>query len=69
VWVPVADEAGVLGALLQRGWVLAPGAPYRLGAAAPAVRVTIATLSPPEAERLSVDLADALAPARWARSG
>lgn len=69
VWIPVQDEAGVLGALLQRGWVVAPGAPYRLGASGPAVRVTIATLSQPEADALAGDLAEALAPARWARSG
>ncbi len=35
VWVPVGDEAAVVGALLQRGWVVAPGAPYRLPASAP----------------------------------
>src|ERR1700676_1815947 len=28
VWVPVEDEAGVAGALLAQGWVVAPGAPY-----------------------------------------
>jgi DNA-binding transcriptional MocR family regulator len=69
VWIPVADEAGVVGALLQRGWVLAPGAPYRLGPGAPGVRATIATLAEPEARRLADDLAAVLAPARWARSG
>ena len=35
VWVPVDDEAGVVGALLQRGWVVAPGAPYRLAGSSP----------------------------------
>jgi DNA-binding transcriptional MocR family regulator len=69
VWVPVADEAGVVGALLARGWVVAPGAPYRLSPSPPAVRVTIATLTAPEAERLASDLAEAIAPARSARSG
>ena len=69
VWVPVTDETGVVGALLQRGWVVAPGAPYRLAPSPPAVRVTIATLTAPEAERLAADLAEAIAPARWARSG
>jgi DNA-binding transcriptional MocR family regulator len=69
VWVPVADETGVVGALLQRGWVVAPGAPYRLAPSAPAVRVTIATLTAPEAERLAADLAEAIAPARAVRSG
>jgi DNA-binding transcriptional MocR family regulator len=69
VWVPVGEETGVVGAMLQRGWVLAPGAPYRLGNASPAVRVTIATLSPADAPRLAADLADVLAPARSSRSG
>jgi DNA-binding transcriptional MocR family regulator len=69
VWVPVAEEAGAIGALLQRGWVLAPGAPYRLAGAAPAVRVTIATLTEREAARLAADLADVLAPARASRAG
>jgi DNA-binding transcriptional MocR family regulator len=69
VWVPVEDETGVVGALLQRGWVLAPGAPYRLVGSPPAIRVTTATLSGPEAGRLAGDLADVLAPARSIRSG
>ena len=69
VWIGVDDETGVIGALLQRGWVLAPGAPFRLAASPPAVRVTTATLSEREAERLAADLADALAPARASRAG
>jgi DNA-binding transcriptional MocR family regulator len=69
VWIPVHDEAGVLGALLARGWVVAPGAPYRLGPQPSAVRVTIATLAEREAERLAADLAQAIAPEGWARSG
>jgi DNA-binding transcriptional MocR family regulator len=69
VWVPVGDEAGVMGALLARGWVVAPGAPYRLGAEPSAVRVTIATLEPEEGERLADDLEAVLAPRAWARSG
>ena len=32
VWVEVPEEAAVMGGLLQRGWVVAPGARYRLGA-------------------------------------
>lgn len=68
VWVAVPEEAGAIAALLQRGWVLAPGAPYRLGGA-PAVRVTIATLEADEAARLAGDLAEALAPSGASRSG
>jgi hypothetical protein len=65
----VSDEAGVVGSLLQRGWVVAPGAPYRLGAHPSAVRVTTATLTAEEAERLSADIADVTAPAAWSRTG
>jgi len=69
VWVPVDDETGVVGALLQRGWVVAPGAPYRLSDSSPAIRVTVATLREPEAARLASDLAGVLASARSSRSG
>jgi len=69
VWVPVPDEAGTMGALMQRGWVVAPGAPYRLAGGPPAIRVTTATLTVHEAERLAVDIADVLAPSGFSRSG
>jgi DNA-binding transcriptional MocR family regulator len=69
VWVPVEDETGVVGALAARGWVVAPGAPFRLAGSAPAIRVTIATLAENECERLASDLADVCAPARAARTG
>jgi DNA-binding transcriptional MocR family regulator len=69
VWVPVGEEAATITALAQRGWVLAPGAPYRLAGAAPAVRVTTATLAPDEAQRLAQELAQVLAPTQLSRSG
>jgi DNA-binding transcriptional MocR family regulator len=69
VWLPVEDETGVVGALLQRGWVVAPGAPFRLAGSPAAIRVTIATLGEQEAARLAADLADALAPTRAGRAG
>jgi DNA-binding transcriptional MocR family regulator len=69
VWVPVEDETGVVGALSERGWVVAPGAPYRPAASRPAIRITIATLAEAEAERLACDLAEICAPARAARAG
>ncbi len=68
-WIPVQDEAGAVSALMQRGWVLAPGAPYRLAGSAPAVRVTTATLHEHEAPRLAHDLAEILAPSSFSRSG
>lgn len=69
VWIPVPDEAAAVAALLQRGWALAPGAPYRLPGADPAVRATTATLTAPEAERLAADIAGVLAPSVLSRAG
>lgn len=69
VWVPVEDETGVVGALAARGWVVAPGAPFRLASSPPAIRITIATLGEHECEQLADDLADVCAPARAARTG
>jgi DNA-binding transcriptional MocR family regulator len=69
VWIPVPEEAHAVGALLQRGWVLAPGAAYRLGGSQPGIRATTATLTPPDAAQFAADLADVLAPAHASRSG
>ncbi len=69
VWVPVDDEAAVVAALMQRGWVIASGAPYRLGASPPAIRITTATLEDTEAPRLAGDLAEVLASVGASRSG
>jgi DNA-binding transcriptional MocR family regulator len=69
VWIPVDEEAGVVGALMQRGWVVAPGVPYRLPGSRPGIRVTTATLTEPEGARLAADLAELLAPGGFTRSG
>jgi aspartate/methionine/tyrosine aminotransferase len=69
VWIPVGDETGAMGALLQRGWVVAPGGPFRLSGAPPAIRVTTATLREPDARRLAGDLADVLSQTGASRSG
>ncbi len=69
VWVHVEEEAAVVGALMQRGWVVASGAPYRLAGSSPAIRVTSATVSQAEAECLAADLAAVLAPKASSRSG
>jgi len=69
VWIPVHEEAATVGALIQRGWVVAPGAAYRLPGSQPGVRVTTATLSEHEAHRLADDLAGILAPSALSRSG
>jgi DNA-binding transcriptional MocR family regulator len=69
VWIPVQEEAGAIAALLQRGWVLAPGAAYRLAGGPRGIRVTTATLTEAEAARLAGDVADVLAPALAGRGG
>jgi len=60
----------VIGALLQRGWVLAPGAPHRLAGSERGVRVTIATLDDEEeARRLATDIGEVLDAGAPSRSG
>jgi len=69
VWIPVAEEAVAFAALLQRGFLVAAGAPYRLTSSQPAIRVTIATLTDDESERLACELARVLATSATSRSG
>jgi DNA-binding transcriptional MocR family regulator len=59
VWLPVADESGLTSALLERGWAVAPGERFRI-ASPPGIRIGVADLSDPEAERLAADVADCL---------
>ena len=59
VWVPVADEPAVTGALLERGWAVAPGERFRM-TSPPAIRVGTGTLTREEAVRLAADIAGAL---------
>lgn len=65
VWIPVSHENATVQALLQRGWAVKAGEPYRI-ATAPAIRVTIATLEPADAARFAEDLASVIAPTRRA---
>jgi len=60
VWVPVADEPAVTGALLERGWAVAPGERFRI-ASPPAIRIGTGTLTREEAVRLAADIAGSLA--------
>jgi DNA-binding transcriptional MocR family regulator len=60
VWVPVADEPAVTGALLERGWAVAPGERFRV-ASPPGIRIGTGTLSRDEASRLAADIAGCLA--------
>jgi DNA-binding transcriptional MocR family regulator len=59
VWVPVADEPAVTGALLELGWAVAPGARFRISSP-PAIRIGTGTLTSEEATRLAADIAECL---------
>lgn len=61
VWIPVDEEEPITRGLLQLGWAVRGGEPYRI-ASAPAIRVTTATLEPSEAEALVADLMRLLRP-------
>lgn len=63
VWIPVSEETATTQALLHAGWAVKPGERYRL-ASPPAIRVTIATLEPKDAERFAEELAGVLTPRR-----
>lgn len=67
VWIPVPDETSVVQALLAEGWAVMPGAPFRLQAE-PAIRVTVSTLEPAEADSLAAAIATALQPSLCTRS-
>jgi DNA-binding transcriptional MocR family regulator len=54
-WIPLADELPVIQGLLQLGWAVRGGDAYRIDSA-PGIRVTTATLTSEEAERLATDL-------------
>ena len=63
VWIPVAEESGIVQALLQRGWAVNAGERYRLKTTS-AIRVTVADLEPRDATRFAADLAAVLSPPR-----
>jgi DNA-binding transcriptional MocR family regulator len=52
VWIPVREEAPVVGALLEAGWLVAAGEHFRIHTP-PGIRITISTLRDGEAERLA----------------
>jgi DNA-binding transcriptional MocR family regulator len=67
VWIPVPEEGPVVQSLLEHGWAVSPGAPYRLQSER-AIRVTISTLEGRDAEQLAAAIEDALQPASRTRT-
>jgi DNA-binding transcriptional MocR family regulator len=67
VWIPVPDEDAAVRALLATGVSVAAGAPFRLQTP-PAVRITVATLTPDEAPAIAAALAGAVNPPRRTRA-
>jgi DNA-binding transcriptional MocR family regulator len=63
VWIPVPDEAAVTMSLLQEGYAVAPGAPYRLHSP-PAIRITTSTLPVSDASELADAVRASFAPTR-----
>ncbi|MEV6134418.1 aminotransferase class I/II-fold pyridoxal phosphate-dependent enzyme [Streptomyces violaceusniger] len=68
VWVPVRDEAAVVNGLRTRGWWVAAGARFRLGAGA-GVRITTAGLGEGDAGVLAGDLVGVLGEAQATYGG
>ena len=67
VWVPVPEEAALVGGMLERGWAIRAGEAYRL-ATPPAVRITTAALPVDLAPQVAADLVALLAPGGRTRS-
>ena len=55
IWASVSEEVPVVRGLVERGWAVAAGERFRIRSA-PAIRVTISTLSPTDADRFADDL-------------
>jgi DNA-binding transcriptional MocR family regulator len=57
VWIPLAEEAGTVQQLLDRGWAVSPGERYRFRTP-PGIRVTTADLRPDDARELAAAISD-----------
>jgi DNA-binding transcriptional MocR family regulator len=67
VWVPVAEEAGVVNAMAAKGWAIRAGECYRIKSA-PGIRVTVSTVPPEDARKFAADLAESIRPRAHAQS-
>ncbi|WP_116947135.1 aminotransferase class I/II-fold pyridoxal phosphate-dependent enzyme [Jiangella endophytica] len=66
VWVPVPHEVPVVQALHGRGWAVRAGEPHRTHSE-PFIRITTATLTTDDADRLAADVAAVLGRSRRTR--
>ena len=67
LWIPVAEEAGVVNAMAAKGWAIRAGECYRIRSA-PGIRVTVSTLTPEDARKFAADLAESMRPGARAQS-
>ena len=67
VWVPVAEEAGVVNAMAAKGWAIRAGECYRIKSA-PGIRVTVSTLPVEDSREFAADLAESIRPRSHAQS-
>ncbi|GAA4743202.1 aminotransferase class I/II-fold pyridoxal phosphate-dependent enzyme [Nocardioides endophyticus] len=68
VWIPVPEEDAVVKALLDRGWAVRAGEPYRINAR-PGIRVTTSTLTAEQSAQFADDLVSILRPVSRRRMG
>ena len=61
IWVPVPEEFAVMQSMLAAGWAVSAGERYRI-ISPPAVRISIGSLAPGEAEQVAADLERSLDP-------
>jgi DNA-binding transcriptional MocR family regulator len=59
VWIPVPEEASMVRALYENGWGVSAGERFRINTP-PAIRITISTLEPAEAEQVATLIAQRL---------
>jgi len=67
VWVPVAEEAGVVNAMAGKGWAIRAGECYRIKSA-PGIRVTVSTLPVEDSRKFAGDLAESIRPRAHSQS-
>ena len=67
VWIPLPSEPAVVQSMFEAGWAIGAGERYRIKSP-PAVRISVASLQPDEAQRLAADLARSIAPQRRSHS-